>query len=159
MATCVLDTDIVIAALDRADAHHATAAAAFERFTTGRTELVICTVNYAEVLVRPAEDERSLRAAVDAIASLGIRTSSPDAALARVAARLEPLASASPTASRSRPLSGWAPTWPASTSGCVTRSRALGLTRGIRRRQESHANAHGVGACVRLLLPVLAASV
>lgn len=87
MATCVLDTDIVIAALDRADAHHAAAAAAFERFTSGRTELVICTVNYAEALVRPAEDERSLRAAVDAIASLGIRTSSPNAALARVAAR------------------------------------------------------------------------
>lgn len=87
MATCVLDTDIVIAALDRADAHHAAAAAAFERLTAGRTELVICTVNYAEALLRPAEDERSLRAAVDAIASLGIRTSSPDAALARLAAR------------------------------------------------------------------------
>jgi len=87
VATCVLDTDIVIAALDRADAHHAAAAVAFERFTTGRTELVICTVNYAEALVRPAEDERSLRAAVDAMASLGIRTSSPNAALARVAAR------------------------------------------------------------------------
>ncbi len=87
MATCVLDTDIVIAALDRADAHHAAAAAAFERLTVGKTELVICTVNYAEALVRPAEDERSLRAAVDAIASLGIRMSSPDAALARVAAR------------------------------------------------------------------------
>jgi predicted nucleic acid-binding protein len=87
VATCVLDTDVVIAALDRADAHHAAAAAAFERFVTGRTELVICTVNYAEALVRPAEDERSLRAAVDAIASLGIRTSSPEAALARVAAR------------------------------------------------------------------------
>ncbi len=87
MATCVLDTDVVIAALDRADAHHAAAAAAFERFIVGKTELVICTVNYAEALVRPAEDERSLRVAVDAIASLGIRTSSPDAALARVAAR------------------------------------------------------------------------
>jgi len=87
VTTCVLDTDVVIAALDRADAHHAAAAAAFERFITGRTALVICTVNYAEALVRPAEDERSLRAAVDAIASLGIRTSSPDAALARIAAR------------------------------------------------------------------------
>jgi predicted nucleic acid-binding protein len=87
VATCVLDTDIVIAALDRADAHHAAAAAAFERFTAEATELVICTVNYAEALVRPAEDERSLRVAVDAMASLGIRTSSPDAALARVAAR------------------------------------------------------------------------
>jgi len=87
VATCVLDTDIVIAALDRADAHHTAAAAALERFTVGKTELVICTVNYAEVLARPAENERSLRAAIDAIASLGIRTSSPDAALARVAAR------------------------------------------------------------------------
>ncbi|HYC81961.1 MAG TPA: PIN domain-containing protein [Solirubrobacterales bacterium] len=87
MAVCVLDTDVVIAALDRDDAHHAAAATAFERFTTRKTELVICTVNYAEALVRPAEDDRSLRAAVDAIASLRIRTSSPDAALARVAAR------------------------------------------------------------------------
>jgi predicted nucleic acid-binding protein len=87
VATCVLDTGVVIAALDRADAHHTAAAAAFERLTAERTELVICTVNYAEALMRPAEDERSLRAAVDAMASLGIRTSSPDAALARIAAR------------------------------------------------------------------------
>jgi predicted nucleic acid-binding protein len=48
---------------------------------------VICTVNYAEALVRPAEDERTLRAAVGAIASLGIRTSCPDAGVARLAAR------------------------------------------------------------------------
>ncbi len=48
---------------------------------------MICTVNYAEALVRPAEDERTLRAAVDAIASLGIRTSAPDSATARIAAR------------------------------------------------------------------------
>ena len=48
---------------------------------------MICTVNYAEALVRPAEDERDLRAAVAAIASLGVRMSSPDATLARLAAR------------------------------------------------------------------------
>jgi hypothetical protein len=36
-------------------------------------ELLLCTVNYAEALVRPAQDERNLRAASDAIASLGIR--------------------------------------------------------------------------------------
>lgn len=48
---------------------------------------MICTVNYAEALVRPAEDERNLRAAIDAIASLGVRTSSPDAGVARLAAR------------------------------------------------------------------------
>jgi predicted nucleic acid-binding protein len=87
VATCVLDTDVVIAALDRADAHHAEAREAFGRFASAGTELVICTINYAEALVRPAEEERNLRAAVDAIASLGIRTSAPDAATARLAAR------------------------------------------------------------------------
>ncbi len=87
MATCVLDTDVLIAALDRADAHHPAAREAFGRFASAGTGLVICTVNYAEALVRPAEDERNLRAAVDAIASLGIRTSAPDAAMARLAAR------------------------------------------------------------------------
>jgi predicted nucleic acid-binding protein len=84
---CVLDTDVVIAALDRADPHHAAASAAFRSLVSTETELLICTVNYAEALVRPAEDERTLRAAVDAIASLGIRTLAPDAALARNAAR------------------------------------------------------------------------
>jgi predicted nucleic acid-binding protein len=87
VTTCVLDTDVVIAALDRADAHHPAAREAFGHLASTRTELVICTVNYAEALVRPAEDERNLRAAVDAIASLGIRTSSPDAGVARLAAR------------------------------------------------------------------------
>jgi predicted nucleic acid-binding protein len=87
VAICVLDTDVVIAALDRADAHHPAAREAFGRFASAGTELVICTVNYAEALVRPAEDERSLRAAVGAMSSLGIRTSAPDAAAARLAAR------------------------------------------------------------------------
>lgn len=83
----MLDTDVVIAALDRADAHHAAAATAFARFATDGVELLLCTVNYAEALVRPAENERSLRVAVDAIASLGIRLLAPDATLARSAAR------------------------------------------------------------------------
>lgn len=87
MAACVLDTDVVIAALDRADSHHAAAAGTFERFADGRVDLLLCTINYAEALVRPAEDERHLRAAVGAIASLGIRLLAPDAALARNAAR------------------------------------------------------------------------
>lgn len=87
MSPCVLDTDVVIAALDRADAHHARAAAAFERFSADGTELLLCTVNYAEALVRPAAEQRTMRAAVDAIASLGIRLLAPDAALARNAAR------------------------------------------------------------------------
>jgi predicted nucleic acid-binding protein len=87
VAVCVLDTDVVIAALDRADAHHRAAREAFARFASTETELMICTINYAEALVRPAQEERTLRAAVDAIASLGIRTSAPDAAAARLAAR------------------------------------------------------------------------
>jgi predicted nucleic acid-binding protein len=87
VAPCVLDTDVVIAALDRADAHHAAAAAAFERWATEEVDLLLCTVNYAEALVRPATDERSLRAAVDAISALGIRLHAPDATLARDAAR------------------------------------------------------------------------
>jgi predicted nucleic acid-binding protein len=84
---CVLDTDAVIAALDRADAHHGEAAGAFERFAAEDYELLLCTVNYAEALVRPAQDQRNLRAAIAAIAALGIRLLAPDAKMAREAAR------------------------------------------------------------------------
>jgi predicted nucleic acid-binding protein len=87
LSACVLDTDLVIAALDRADAHHRAAAAAFVRFVAERTELLLCSINYAEALVRPAEDERHLQAAVEAISSLGIRIQAPDGPLARLAAR------------------------------------------------------------------------
>ena len=83
----MLDTDVVIAALDRADAHHGAAAAAFTRFAAERVELLLCSINYAEALVRPAEAEDNLRAAVEAIAALGIRVQAPDAPLARLAAR------------------------------------------------------------------------
>lgn len=51
------------------------------------TDLLISTVNYAEALVRPAEDERALRAAIDAISTLRIRPVAPDALIARNAAR------------------------------------------------------------------------
>jgi predicted nucleic acid-binding protein len=83
----VLDTDVVIAALDRADTHHRAAAQAFGRWASEGIDLHLCTVNYAEALVRPAEDARAMRAATDAIASLGIRLHVPDANLARNAAR------------------------------------------------------------------------
>jgi predicted nucleic acid-binding protein len=87
LSACVLDTDVVIAALDRADAHHGTATKAFELWARDEVELLLCTVNYAESLVRPAEEERNLRAAVEAIAALGIRLLAPDATMARNAAR------------------------------------------------------------------------
>ncbi len=83
----MLDTDVVIAALDRTDAHHKAAARAFERWSAEGMELLLCTVNYAEALVRPAGNERDLRVAVDAISALGIRLRPPDATVARNAAR------------------------------------------------------------------------
>lgn len=86
MGACVLDTDVVIAALDRADAHHPAAARAFGHWAGEEVELILCTVNYAESLVRPAEDGQAMRAAVDAIAALGVRLHAPDAAIARNAA-------------------------------------------------------------------------
>jgi predicted nucleic acid-binding protein len=87
----VLDTDVVIAALDQSDAHHRNAAEAFARFVEEETDLLISAVNYAESLVRPAEDERNLRAAIDAISSLRIRVAAPDAVVARDAARFRAL--------------------------------------------------------------------
>jgi predicted nucleic acid-binding protein len=50
-------------------------------------ELLLSLVNYAETLVRPAEDERTMRAAIEAIAALGIRLVAPTPAIARDAAR------------------------------------------------------------------------
>lgn len=87
MVRCVLDTDVVIAALDRADAHHAATATAFERYDAEGVEILLCTVNYAEALVRPATEERAMRVAVGAIAALGIRLIAPDGTDARAAAR------------------------------------------------------------------------
>lgn len=87
MGVCVLDTDVVIAALDRRDAHHRAAAGAIEGMSGREEALVLSAVNYAEALVRPAADERTLRAAVDAIAALRIRIVAPDAIIAREAAK------------------------------------------------------------------------
>jgi predicted nucleic acid-binding protein len=91
VSICVLDTDVVIAVLDRSDTHHGQAARAFDRMAAEPTELLLSSVNYAESLVRPAEDERTLRAAVDAIASLRIRVVAPDMTVARNAARYRAL--------------------------------------------------------------------
>lgn len=87
MNACVLDTDVVIAALDRRDVHHETAANALRAMIERETPRLLSTVNYAETLVRPAEDARTLRRAVDAIAALGIRLIAPTPEIARAAAR------------------------------------------------------------------------
>lgn len=92
MSGCVLDTDVLIAALDRRDAHHGAAARAVRAMIEQQTQLLLSTVNYAEALVRPAEDERTLRAAMDAIAGLGVRLIAPSPQVAREAARHRRLA-------------------------------------------------------------------
>lgn len=88
MSACVLDTDVVIAALDRADAHHRAAASALRLMVDDGVPLLLSLINYAETLVRPAEDEAALRAAVAAIETLGIELIAPTASIARDAARL-----------------------------------------------------------------------
>lgn len=87
MSGCVLDTDVAIAALDRRDAHHADAARAITAMIDSETPLLLSLVNYAETLVRPAEEEDSLRAAVDALSALGIQLVPPTPTIARDAAR------------------------------------------------------------------------
>jgi len=84
---CVLDTDVVIAALDDEDAHHRAARRALSAMIERETTLLLSTVNYAEALVRPAGDERLLRLATDAIAVLGVRIVAPTPPVARDAAR------------------------------------------------------------------------
>src|SRR4051812_773285 len=88
MSVCVLDSDVVIAVLDRRDEHHRSAARAVGRMIAERTDLLLSVVNYAETLVRPAEEEAALSAAVDAIDALGIELVAPTPAIARDAARL-----------------------------------------------------------------------
>jgi predicted nucleic acid-binding protein len=91
MTVCVLDTDVVIAALDRADAHHEDAVAAVRAFNADGTALLLSLINYAEALVRPADHESTLRAAVAAIEAMGVRPVAPTAPIAREAARLRGL--------------------------------------------------------------------
>lgn len=87
MSACVLDTDVVIAALDRRDIHHDRAADAITTMIADGTELLLSLVNYAETLVRPADDEATMRSAIEAITALGIRLIAPTPAIARDAAR------------------------------------------------------------------------
>jgi len=87
LSACVLDTDVVIAALDSADAHHARAARALDAILSGGDAVLLSLINYAETLVRPAEHERTLRTATDAIAALGVRLIAPTPAIARGAAQ------------------------------------------------------------------------
>jgi len=91
LSACVLDTDVLIAALDRRDAHYGEAARTINDLLDRKVSLLLSLVNYAEALVRPAEDERTLRVAIDAIATLGIELVAPTPTIARDAARYRTL--------------------------------------------------------------------
>jgi predicted nucleic acid-binding protein len=87
VTACVLDTDVVIAALDRRDSQHRRAARSLEAMIEQETTLLLSLINYAETLVKPAENDQTLRTAIDAIATLGIKLVAPTPAVARDAAR------------------------------------------------------------------------
>jgi len=91
LSACVLDTDVLIAALDRRDAHHRAAAHGLENLLDSKVSVLLSLINYAETLVRPAADERTLRTAIDAIATLGIELVAPTPTIARDAARYRTL--------------------------------------------------------------------
>jgi predicted nucleic acid-binding protein len=91
MSACVLDTDVVIAALDRSDPHHRASVEALLAMMETSTSLLLSLVNYAEALVRPAEDEKTLRAAVAAMRTLGIQLVAPTPKIAQDAARFRAL--------------------------------------------------------------------
>jgi predicted nucleic acid-binding protein len=86
--SCVLDTDVVIAALDRSDAHHVAAARLIRELVDAQTPRLLSLVNYAETLVRPAQNDRTLRMAIRAIDAMAITLVAPTPPIAREAARL-----------------------------------------------------------------------
>lgn len=88
MTTCVLDADVVIAALDDTDAHHAVVRQSLSRMSADGVGFVLSLVNYAEAMVWPATSPETLRDATDAIRRLGVELIAPTPSIARDAARL-----------------------------------------------------------------------
>jgi predicted nucleic acid-binding protein len=86
--TVVLDADVLVGALDGADAHHAEARSRFEAWERDDQRRVVSAVNLSEVLVAPAADPDLLRRARTAIATLRVGIHRPSEAVAVDAARL-----------------------------------------------------------------------
>ncbi|MCL4289895.1 MAG: PIN domain-containing protein [Thermoleophilia bacterium] len=84
----VLDADVLIGALDGSDPHHAQARALFIGWQEQNATRLISVVNLSEVLVAPAADRRRLRAAREAIATLGVAIHQPGEPIGVEAARL-----------------------------------------------------------------------
>jgi len=86
--TVILDADIVIGALDAADAHHPEARALFARWNDEVTARTMSVVNLTEVLVGLATDPAVLRVGREAIRALGVKPHVPNEGIAVEAARL-----------------------------------------------------------------------
>ncbi len=86
--TVVLDADVVIAALDAADAHHPAARELLAGWEAGAVARTMSIVNLTEVLVGLAADPAALSVGREAIRALGIKAHAPDEAIAVDAARL-----------------------------------------------------------------------
>jgi predicted nucleic acid-binding protein len=84
----VLDADVVIGALDADDPRHAPARALFRGWERQHATRLISVVNLTEVLVAPAAEQRSLWAAREAIAALGVTAHQPSEGIGVEAARL-----------------------------------------------------------------------
>lgn len=83
----VLDTDVLIAVLDRRDSHHQAAATAITTMIDAGRPLLVSLINYAETLVRPAERQDTLNVAQDALRVLGVQLIAPTPATALDAAK------------------------------------------------------------------------
>jgi predicted nucleic acid-binding protein len=94
--SCVLDSDVVIAYFEERDSHHRAAVRAVDALI--ESPLLLSLVNYAEVLVRPAENESTMKEALDGIVALGLELVPPTPAIARDAARIRNLGVSMPDA-------------------------------------------------------------
>ena len=87
MARVVLDADLLIAFLDSAAAQHARAAPLLRKHLAAGDELLVSATVYAEILVRPLQNETD--SVVDQfLTAAGIRVLPVDRDLARTAAQL-----------------------------------------------------------------------
>lgn len=85
MDVVVFDSDVLIGFLNRDDAHHQRAVERMQAAMTPGTRLLLCAVNYAEVMVGPLRSGTHERVE-QALLQLNIETVPADTALSRRAA-------------------------------------------------------------------------
>jgi len=86
--TVVLDADVVIGALDAADAHHPDIRELFAGWNDAATARTMSVINLTEVLVGLAVDPAVLHVGREAIRALGVKPHAPNEVIAVEAARL-----------------------------------------------------------------------